>query len=65
MNKKLFTAGMVSLSIALIFVLLNLTKIETAIGNTFLVDVVIYPAAFFALVGAYLIFLGLRAIWKH
>jgi hypothetical protein len=65
MNKKLFTAGLVSLGIAVVFVALNLTKIVTSLGDSFLVNVIIYPAAFFAILGVILIFRGLRIFRKN
>lgn len=60
MNKKSLIAGLVSLGIAAVFVALNLTKIVTSVGDSFLVNVIIYPAAFFAIVGVILIIRGLR-----
>lgn len=65
MNKKLFTAGLVSLGVAVVFVALNLTKIVTSLGDSFLVNVIIYPAAFFAILGVILIFRGLRIFRKN
>ncbi len=65
MNKKSFIAGLVSLGIAAVFIVLNLTKIVTSIGDTFLVNIIIYPAAFFAILGAILIFRGLRIFRKN
>lgn len=65
MNKKSLFAGLVSLGIAAVFVVLNLTKIVTSLGEPFLVNVIIYPAAFFALVGVILIFRGLRIFRKN
>lgn len=65
MNKKLFTAGLASLGIAVMFVALNLTKIVTSLGDSFLVNVIIYPAAFFAILGVILIFRGLKIFRKN
>ena len=64
MNKKQFYAGVVSMGLAVIFTLLDLTKIEASLGETFLANVSIYPAAFFALLGVLLVFLGLKPLWR-
>ena len=62
MNKKQFYAGVVSFGAAAIFMLLNVTKIETSFGDTFLASISIYPVAFFALLGVLLVFLGLKPL---
>jgi hypothetical protein len=62
MNKNRVVSGVVSLGLALILILINFTKIETSFGETFLTTVRIYPAAFFALLGVLLIFLGLKPL---
>jgi len=49
MKTKLFYAGAISLGIATAFALLDLTAIKASFSGTFLADVSIYPAAFFAL----------------
>ncbi len=64
MNKRRLYSGVASLGLALILTLLNFTKIETSFGETFLASVNIYPAAFFALLGMLLIFLGLKPLWS-
>lgn len=64
MNKKQFYSGVVAVLLAVILMMLNLTKIETSFGETFLASVKIYPAAFFALLGILLIYLGLKPLWR-
>jgi hypothetical protein len=64
MKKRQLISGVVSLGLALILTLLNFTKIETSFGETFLANVRIYPAAFFALLGGLLIYLGLKPLWR-
>lgn len=64
MIKKLVYSGVASLGLAGILTLLNLTKIETSLGDSFLVNVRFYPAAFFALLGVMLIFLGLKPVFR-
>ena len=65
MKRKTIYAGIGSIGIAVVFVLLNLTKIETSFNQTFLASISIYPVAFFALLGLVLIFLGLRPLWRN
>ena len=65
MNKKPFFAGIASLIIAVCLALLNLTKIETSLGETFLATIKIYPAAFFALLGLMLLFLGVKPLLRN
>ena len=60
MKKMQFYAGIVSLVIAAFFAVSNFTKIEMSFGETFLANVHAYPAAFFALLGLFLIFIGLK-----
>lgn len=64
MNKKQFYSGVVAVLLAVILMMVNLTKIETSFGETFLASVKIYPAAFFALLGILLIYLGLKPLWR-
>lgn len=64
MKKKQFYSGIVALVLALVLTLLNFTKIETSFGETFLASVKIYPAAFFALLGILLVYLGLKPLWR-
>jgi hypothetical protein len=64
MNKKYFFTGVASLVIAAGFALLNLTKIETSLGDTFLATIKIYPTAFFVLLGLVLLFFGLKPLWR-
>lgn len=62
MNKKQFYAGIGSLGIAAVLALLNLSIFETRFGETFLASVKVYPAAFFALLGLLLVFMGLKPL---
>jgi len=64
MNKKQLYSGVVALALAGILTLVNFTKIETSFGESFLAKVNIYPAAFFALLGILLIYLGLKPLWR-
>ena len=65
MNKKQFYAGIVSLGLAVIFTLLNLTQIKTSFGETFLTNISIYPVAFFALLGVILMLNALKSFRKN
>ena len=65
MKIKLFYAGAISLSIAAAFALLDLTAIKASFSGTFLADVSIYPATFFALLGLLLMYFGLRPLWRN
>lgn len=65
MNKNQFYSGIVALVLALVLTLLNFTKIEASFGETFLASVKIYPAAFFALLGILLVYLGLKPLWRR
>jgi hypothetical protein len=64
MNKNQFYAGIGSMGIAAVLYLLNLTFFETKFGETFLASIKLYPAAFFALLGLLLIFMGLKPLLK-
>jgi len=64
MKRKTIYAGIVSFGIAVVFALLNLTKIETSFNQAFLANISIYPVAFFALLGLVLIYLGMRPLWR-
>ena len=65
MKTRLFYTGAISLGVAAVLTLINLTEIKTSFGETFLVDVNIYPAAFFALLGLLLMYFGLRPLWRN
>jgi hypothetical protein len=56
--------GSVSIVIALIFNFASFARLEMTFSQSFLPHVYIYPAAFFALLGVLLIFLGLRTLWR-
>jgi hypothetical protein len=64
MNKKNLIAGSVSIIIALIFTLVRFTKVAMTFNESFLPNIYIYPAAFFAFLGLMLIFLGLKPLWR-
>ena len=57
MNKNLMISGIVSLALAAVVYLVDLTKLSFAVGAT---SVRIYPAAFLALLGLVLIFWSFR-----
>jgi len=65
MKKKQFYAGIVSLGTASILALFNLGTIKTSFGETFLANVTVYPAAFFALLGLLLIYINLKPLWRN
>ena len=64
MKKKFIYAGFVSWLFAAVLALLKLTTFEANFGNTNLVNISVYPAAFFALLGLLLDFLGLKPLWR-
>jgi hypothetical protein len=59
MKKALVISGAISLVLAFVIFLVDLTKFEFFVGAT---NVKIYPAAFFGLLGLVLIS---RGFWKH
>lgn len=59
MKKGLVISGAVSLALAVVIFLMDLTKFEFLAGAT---NVKIYPAAFFGLLGLVLV---VRGIWKQ
>ena len=59
MKKGLVISGAVSLTLAVVIFLMDLTKFEFLAGAT---NVKIYPAAFFGLLGLVLV---VRGIWKQ
>ena len=65
MKKKLIYTGFVSWLFAAVLAVLNLSRIETTFGDTNLVNVSVYPAAFFALLGLLLVYLGLKPLWSR
>ena len=65
MNKKQLFAGKVSLGIATVFALFDLTVIKASFNDTFLANVSIYPATFFTLLGLLLMYFGLRPLWRN
>jgi hypothetical protein len=65
MKTKLFYAGAISLGIAGAFALLDLTTIRASFSDTILVNVNVFPAAFFALLGLLLMYYGLRPLWRN
>lgn len=62
MNNKLIYSGIVAWLFAAILAVLNLTRLETVLGEANLVNISVYPAAFFALLGLLLVFLGLKPL---
>ncbi|HEY5731314.1 MAG TPA: hypothetical protein VLA72_15180 [Anaerolineales bacterium] len=65
MKTKLFYTGAVSLGIAAAFALLDLTTIKVSFSETFMANITIYPATFFALLGLLLMYFGLRPLWRN
>ena len=64
MKKTQFYAGIVSFVIAAILAALNFTKINFSFSGALPTNVNIYPAAFFALLGIVLIFLGVKPLFR-
>ncbi len=65
MKTKLFYAGAVSLGVAAAFALLDLTTIKASFGDTIMANITIYPTTFFALLGLFLMYFGLRPLWRN
>ena len=65
MKKKQLYVGIISLGIASILATFNVTTFKTSFGETFLANVNIYPATFFALLGLLLIYTGLKTLWQN
>jgi len=65
MKKIQFYAGLVSLGIAIVLFLLNLTAIKISFSDTTLSTMSIYPVAFFALLGLLLVYHGLNPLWRY
>ena len=64
MKTKLFYTGAVSMGIAAALALLDLTMIKISLSETSLSTMTLYPAAFFALLGLFLMYNGLRPLWR-
>ena len=64
MKTKLFYAGAISMGIAAVLALLDLTTIKLSLSDTTLSTMTLYPAAFFALLGLLLIYHGLKPLWQ-
>jgi hypothetical protein len=64
MRTKLFGTGAISMGIAAVLALLNLTMIKISFSDTSLSTMTIYPAAFFAFLGLLLMYNGLRPLWQ-
>ncbi len=65
MKKIQFYTGSVSLVIAVILLLLDLTMIKVSFSDTSVSTMTIYPAAFFALLGLLLVYHGLKPLWRN
>ena len=65
MKTKLFYAGAISMGIAAALALLDLTTIKMSLSDTSLSTMIIYPAAFFVLLGLLLMYYGLRPLWRN
>ena len=65
MKTKLFYAGAISMGIAAALALLDLTTIKMSFSDTSLSTMIIYPAAFFVLLGLLLMYYGLRPLWRN
>ncbi|HBY07151.1 MAG TPA: hypothetical protein DEH22_04960 [Chloroflexi bacterium] len=64
MKKKFVYAGFVLWLFAVILDVINLTWFEATAGDTNLVNISVYPAAFLALLGLLLVFLGLKPLLR-
>ncbi len=56
--------GIVSLGMAGILALLDVVKIEPTFTQSFATRVQIYQAAFFALLGLTLLYVGMKPLWR-
>ena len=64
MKKKFVYAGFVLWLFAVILDVINLTWFEATAGDTNLVNISVSPAAFLALLGLLLVFLGLKPLLR-
>ena len=64
MKKKLFYAGVISMGIAAVLALLDLTLIKISFSDTALSTMTIFPVAFFGFSGLILMYYGLRPLWR-
>ena len=64
MKTRQFKTGAISLGIATALMMLDLTKIKISFSDTSLSTMTIYPVAFFAILGLFLMYHGLRPFWK-
>ena len=65
MKIKLFYTGVISLGIAAVLVLLDLTMIKISFSDTSFSTMTIYPAAGFAILGLLLMYRWLRSLWQQ
>jgi hypothetical protein len=64
MKTKLLSTGAISTMIAAALALLDLTMVKISFSDTSLSTMTIYPAAFFAFLGLFLMYKGLRPLWQ-
>lgn len=64
MKKTQFIAGFVSLVIAAILGLAGFTHIDMTLNGALPTNIHLYPAGFFALLGVWLIFLGVKPLLR-
>jgi hypothetical protein len=64
MRKTQFIAGFVSLVIAAMLGLAGFTRLDMTLNGSLPTNVHIYPAAFFVLLGVWLIFLGVKPLLR-
>jgi hypothetical protein len=64
MKRMKIIAGFVSLLIAAVLALTSFTRIDLRLSESIPTNINIYPAAFFALLGVMLIFLGLKPLLR-
>ncbi|MEJ2487856.1 MAG: hypothetical protein P8Y72_12170 [Anaerolineales bacterium] len=64
MKTKLFYSGAIFMGIAAALGLVNLTMIKISVSGTSLSIMTIFPAAFFAFLGMFLTYHGLKPFWK-
>ena len=64
MKIKQFCIGGIFMAIAAALMLLDLTMIKISFSDTSLSTMTIYPAACFAILGLFLMYHGLRPLWK-
>lgn len=64
MKAKFIYTGAISLGIAAALMMLDLMKIKISFSEPSLSTMTFYPAAFFALLGLFMMYNGVRSFWS-